>query len=180
IKPLPVNHDIEREKRKRKYSDTIAVNLDKTETANLYTKVNWAYGTEINDILLAALALALKEWNQMEKILLSLEGHGRETIIEDVDINRTVGWFTSQYPVLLELKQNAGDEQNQKHDLIAETIKTVKETLRKIPHKGINYGILKYLTTKEARANNRKASHKETVLRKEPHEKTVLRKEPHE
>ncbi|MCP4151120.1 MAG: AMP-binding protein, partial [bacterium] len=144
IKPLPVDREIReigREKRKRKYYDSVSMNLDKTDTANLFKKVNWAYSTEINDILLAALALALKEWNQMEKILLNLEGHGRESIIEDVDINRTVGWFTGLFPVLLDLKHVAGDN-------ISYTVKSVKETLRRIPNKGINYGILRYLTTK--------------------------------
>ncbi|MCP4157998.1 MAG: amino acid adenylation domain-containing protein, partial [bacterium] len=100
IKPLPVDREIGKDKQQRKYCDNVTINLDKTETENLLKKVNRAYSTEINDILLTALAMALKEWNQMEKILINLEGHGRETIIEDVDINRTVGWFTSQYPVL--------------------------------------------------------------------------------
>ncbi|MCP4147041.1 MAG: non-ribosomal peptide synthetase, partial [bacterium] len=144
IKPLPVDRRIDKEKRKRKYYDSVSMNLDKTETGNLFNKVNWVYSTEINDILLAALALALKEWNQMDKILINLEGHGREPIIEDVDINRTVGWFTSQYPVLLDLYHVPGD----KPDNLSNTVKSVKETLRRIPNKGINYGVLKYLTTK--------------------------------
>ncbi|MCP4219796.1 MAG: non-ribosomal peptide synthetase, partial [bacterium] len=110
VKPLTVDCEIGREKRKQKYYDSVTMNLDKTETANLLKKVNRAYSTEINDILLAALSLALMEWNQMEKILINLEGHGRESIIEDVDITNTVGWFTSQYPVLLDLKHVAREK----------------------------------------------------------------------
>ena len=68
---------------------------------------------------------------------LSLEGHGREDIIKDIDLSRTIGWFTSIFPVHLNVENP--------HDL-AEAIKTVKETLRKIPHKGIGYGILSHLT----------------------------------
>ncbi|MCP4154861.1 MAG: hypothetical protein GY757_44475, partial [bacterium] len=147
IIPLPVDreiHGITRKKRKRKYYDSVTMNLDKTETANLIQKANWAYSTEINDIFIAALALALKEWSGLEKIRINLEGHGREPIIEDIDINRTVGWFTSQYPVLLDLKQISPDKQAGQ-DKISYTVKAVKETLRRIPNKGINYGVLKYL-----------------------------------
>ncbi|MCP4154980.1 MAG: amino acid adenylation domain-containing protein, partial [bacterium] len=146
VKPLPVDREIRetgRDKRKVKYRENVDMSLDKTETLNLLKKVNWAYNTEINDILLAALALALKEWNQMEKIRLILEGHGRETIIEDVDINRTVGWFTSRYPVLLDLSHVSEKNRHQ----LAYTVKSVKETLRRIPNKGVNYGILTYLAT---------------------------------
>jgi non-ribosomal peptide synthase protein (TIGR01720 family) len=67
----------------------------------------------------------------------NLEGHGRETISENLDVTRTIGWYTAQYPVLLNM-QNTRD--------LAYTIKTVKETLRHIPGKGIGYGILRYLT----------------------------------
>ena len=71
------------------------------------------------------------------RLTLSLEGHGREDIIKDIDLSRTVGWFTSIFPVYLNI-ENPND--------LGEAIKTVKETLRQIPHKGIGYGILAYLT----------------------------------
>ncbi|MCP4155193.1 MAG: non-ribosomal peptide synthetase, partial [bacterium] len=161
IKPVPVDNKITREKRKQKYCDSVAMDLDKNETEDLFKKVNWAYGTEINDILLAALALALKEWKGLDKTLVNLEGHGREPIIEDVDINRTVGWFTSQYPLLLDLKNNPGG----KDKSLSYTIKTVKETLRRIPNKGINYGILKYLTKKALQAADHIEPLREGTLR---------------
>jgi iturin family lipopeptide synthetase B len=69
--------------------------------------------------------------------LISLEGHGRENLFEEINISRTIGWFTSEYPVLLDVSF-AGDPGRQ--------IKEIKEMLRKIPGKGIGYGILKYLT----------------------------------
>ncbi|MCP4150001.1 MAG: AMP-binding protein, partial [bacterium] len=153
IKPLPATWEIGSEKQKRKYRENVSMNRDKTETANLLKKVNWAYNTEINDILFAALALALSEWNGMGKIRINMEGHGRESIIEDVDINRTVGWFTTQYPVLLDLKQ-AASYKNDRRNYISYTVKSVKETLRQIPNKGINYGVLKYLTTKTRQTGN--------------------------
>ncbi|WP_051569069.1 non-ribosomal peptide synthase/polyketide synthase [Alkaliphilus transvaalensis] len=113
------------------------INLSEEETANLLRKVNRAYGTEINDILLTALTKTIGEWTGYDKVLINLESHGREEIIEGADITRTVGWFTAQYPVILERKQN---------DLISDLIKNVKDQLRLIPNKGIGYGILRYLS----------------------------------
>ncbi|MDK8180277.1 non-ribosomal peptide synthetase [Paenibacillus sp. UMB4589-SE434] len=109
--------------------------LDKAYTEKLLTKVNKAYATEINDILLSALTFTMGNFNQTERILINLESHGREQIVDDVDITRTVGWFTSQYPVVLHTKERVSD-----------LIKNTKDTLRRIPRKGIGYGMLKYLS----------------------------------
>ena len=73
-------------------------------------------------------------------MLLDLEGHGREDIFSDVDLSRTVGWFTTIFPVLLKLDENRNLEIN---------IKSVKEQLRQIPNRGFNYGLLRYLTKDE-------------------------------
>ncbi|OMF37149.1 condensation domain-containing protein, partial [Paenibacillus peoriae] len=66
-----------------------------------------------------------------------LEGHGREDILPDTDISRTVGWFTSQYPVLLDIGRDHA---------LSGRIKQVKESLRHIPNKGLGYGIWRYLS----------------------------------
>ena len=121
-------------------SKNIIINLSKGETERLLRGTSTAYNTEINDMLLCSLGLAIKEWSKNEKILIGLEGHGREEIIEDVSINRTLGWFTSTYPVILDMKNS---------DDIGYSIKNTKETLRHIPNKGVGYGILKYLTDPE-------------------------------
>ncbi|SYX84223.1 non-ribosomal peptide synthetase [Paenibacillus alvei] len=109
--------------------------LDQAYTEKLLTKVNKAYSTEINDILLSALTVSIANYNQTERILINLESHGREQIVDDVDITRTVGWFTSQYPVILHAQEH-----------ISDVIKFTKDTLRRIPRKGIGYGMLKYLS----------------------------------
>lgn len=133
---LPYDHQINADQKKD--SGLVAVSLSSEETELLLKEVHRAYNTEINDILLAALAVTLREWSQEEKILINLEGHGREEIIEDVDVNRTIGWFTSIYPVLIDLPNTADP---------GEMIKRTKERLRAIPNKGVGYGILKYLTS---------------------------------
>ncbi|WP_026906946.1 non-ribosomal peptide synthetase [Paucisalibacillus globulus] len=138
-------HDMKRVKRNKETQSpsghTIShktVVLDRDFTHDLLTKVNRAYSTEINDILLAALVLTLGTFNQSDKLLLNLESHGREQLLDEVDITRTVGWFTSQYPVVLN-----------KYDQLEEVIAGTKDTLRRIPNKGIGYGILKYLSKYE-------------------------------
>ncbi|HLP59542.1 MAG TPA: condensation domain-containing protein, partial [Candidatus Deferrimicrobium sp.] len=123
-----------------KDTGNISFSLNEEETGLLLTKVNEAFRTEINDILLTAWGIAIKRIFGIEQVLIALEGHGREEILEDIDISRTVGWFTSLYPVLINVSHiNDPDRQ----------IKEIKETLRQIPNKGIGYGILKYLTGEE-------------------------------
>jgi iturin family lipopeptide synthetase B len=144
VRHIPVDHEISREKRKFKHHDFVTVVLAEEQTHQLLTGVNRTYNTEINDILLTALGLAVKHWAGMDKILVNLEGHGREMVVEDVDITRTVGWFTTQYPVIMDME---------KSEDISYSIRNVKETLRAIPHKGIGYGILKYLTPSEKKGD---------------------------
>ncbi|KQB41358.1 non-ribosomal peptide synthetase [Flavobacterium aquidurense] len=108
--------------------------LDQSLTQKLQTKVHDVYNTEINDILLTGLGLAIRDVFGVEKSVVKMEGHGREEIIDGIDIGRTVGWFTSVYPFILDVSQSDGN-----------ALVTVKESLRKIPNKGIDYGILNYL-----------------------------------
>jgi len=138
IKALPKDYEAI-EQTTFKSCQTLYFNLSRDDTKDLLTQVNQAYNTEINDILLTALACCMKSWHKENKTLISLEGHGRENIL-DLDISRTIGWFTSMYPVILEISDA--------HD-IGYQIKHIKETLRKIPNKGIGYGILKYITSSE-------------------------------
>ena len=121
-------------------STNIEMRISKEDTDKLLRDTNKAYNTEINDILLAALGLTIKEWTGENKVLVNLEGHGREDIIPNMDITRTIGWFTSTYPVILEC-ENSSDT--------GYYIKSIKEGLRKIPNKGVGYNILKYITPKE-------------------------------
>ncbi|MEC0600840.1 amino acid adenylation domain-containing protein, partial [Bacillus spizizenii] len=118
-------------------SDTITVSLTKQLTEKLQRKTNAAYNTQINDLLLCALGMTVKNWFSLDKILINLEGHGREDILKNVSIDRTVGWFTSLFPVVLDMSRS--------NDL-SYCIQSTKEYLRKVPNKGIGYGILRYLT----------------------------------
>lgn len=105
-------------------------------TENLLTKSNQAYKTTINDVLITALGNALEVVFDKNEFVLQLEGHGRENIEEGIDITRTVGWFTTIYPVYLSMKNKDND---------IDRLIEVKETLHRIPNHGIGYGILKYI-----------------------------------
>jgi amino acid adenylation domain-containing protein/non-ribosomal peptide synthase protein (TIGR01720 family) len=115
------------------------VSLNAEETGSLLQQVPAAYNTQINDVLLTAFARAWSIWSGGCALFTNLEGHGRENLFDDVDLSRTVGWFTSIFPVFLELHQNGNEWQP------GEALKSVKEQLRRIPQHGIGYGIMRYL-----------------------------------
>jgi amino acid adenylation domain-containing protein/non-ribosomal peptide synthase protein (TIGR01720 family) len=137
IEIQPIKTDFQDENNRIKDVESLSYTLQEKETNLLLTKVNDAFGTEINDILLTALGLGITETFGNEQILIALEGHGREEILEDMDVSRTVGWFTSHFPVILDFSC--------RYDL-SRQIKELKETLRRVPYKGVGYGILKYLS----------------------------------
>jgi non-ribosomal peptide synthase protein (TIGR01720 family) len=115
--------------------------LSVAETRDLLTRVPAAYGTRVDDALVAALGAALGEWLGAGSIVVDLEGHGREEIGGGVDVSRTVGWFTSVFPVRLTLA--AGQSPRTR---LLET----KEMLRRVPRRGVGYGILRYLRDEPA------------------------------
>jgi amino acid adenylation domain-containing protein/non-ribosomal peptide synthase protein (TIGR01720 family) len=123
-----------------KSSAQICDSLDEAETKTLLHDLPSAYRTQINEILLTALAQTFTNWTKNNTLLVDLEGHGREPIFADIDLSRTVGWFTSIFPVCL----NFGET----NDIIQE-LKLVKEQLRQIPNQGIGYGLLRYLGREE-------------------------------
>ena len=123
-------------------SRSVGTRLSVAETEALRTRTHHAYNTQMNDVLLAALGRALGNWSSEQTTWITLEGHGRESLPGVSDVSRTVGWFTSLYP--FQLPPVGAD--------IGVQLKQVKEALRRIPRKGVEYGILKYLAAPEQRA----------------------------
>lgn len=117
--------------------------LSKENTKWLLGQVHHAYNTEINDVLISALGMALYGWLEIRQIVINMESHGRTDILPDINITRTVGWFTSQCPVLLYMHDP---------DNLSEWITKTKENLRTIPNKGLDYEVLKYLSPEHLRA----------------------------
>src|SRR6185312_15262253 len=99
--PLPV--DLAEGRNTVATARTVAVSLTVEETSALLYEVPLVYRTQVNDLLLTALAQVLTAWTGQSSVQVDLEGHGREEILEGVDLSRTVGWFTSIYPVCLEV-----------------------------------------------------------------------------
>lgn len=122
---------------------TVTVSLTAQETQALLQEAPQAYQTQVNDLLLTALAQTLSSWSGAQALWLDLEGHGREPIFDDLDLTRTVGWFTTLFPVRLDLPHTSGP---------GEVIKAIKEQLRGVPQKGLGYGVLRYLADPAARA----------------------------
>ena len=122
---------------------TVTLALTAEETSALLAGVAGAYSAQVNDALLAALGRALNGWTGGEVALVEVEGHGREEIFADVDLSRTVGWFTTLSPVLLDLRGAPGE---------GEALMAVKEHLRALPGRGLGHGALLYGGSPGARA----------------------------
>ncbi|VVM96644.1 non-ribosomal peptide synthetase [Pseudomonas fluorescens] len=124
-----------------RHAQVLHSRLDKTFTRQLLQQAPAAYRTQVNDLLLTALARVICRWSGHADTLIQLEGHGREDLFDDVDLTRTVGWFTSLFPVRLTPA-----------DSLPGAIKQIKEQLRAIPNKGIGFGVLRYLGDESVQA----------------------------
>ncbi|MCW3038051.1 MAG: Linear gramicidin synthase subunit, partial [Actinobacteria bacterium] len=122
----------------------VSVQLSPEETDALLHAAPAAYRTGINDVLLAALAWALSRWTGCERVSIDLEGHGREDVLDGVDLSRTVGWFTTLFPVVLDVPP--GEEPRWR-----ELVKSVRRQLRAIPGNGFGFGALQHLGPGPAR-----------------------------
>jgi amino acid adenylation domain-containing protein/non-ribosomal peptide synthase protein (TIGR01720 family) len=116
---------------------TLSVALSPEETAAILEEVPALYRSRIDEVLLAALALAFAGWAPGVALAVDLEGHGREELFENVDLARTVGWFTSIFPVFLPPADGLDP---------GAALTAVKERLRAIPDHGTGYGLLRYLS----------------------------------
>ncbi|HEX8430134.1 MAG TPA: condensation domain-containing protein, partial [Longimicrobium sp.] len=135
-RPIPVDYpdasDTEGE------GATLTVSLGADDTRALLRDVPPVYNTQINDALLTALAAAFGRWTGERAVVIDLEGHGREGMFDDVDVSRTVGWFTAIRPLRLEVP-DSGDA--------GAALRATKERLRAVPNKGVGYGLLRWLAT---------------------------------
>ncbi|WP_055533385.1 condensation domain-containing protein [Streptomyces graminilatus] len=117
----------------------------------LLTAVPGVVNGTVNDVLLTGLALAVLAWRRPETgaadggtVLVDVEGHGREDIAGAPDLSRTVGWFTTMYPVRFDLGRPDLDDAREGGPAAGQVLRTVKETLRAVPDHGIGYGLLRH------------------------------------
>ena len=129
----------------------LTLTLPAAVTEALLTRVPAAFHGGINDVLLTGLCLAIARWcgrrgrGAGTAVLLDLEGHGREEIFADVELSRTVGWFTSLFPVRLDPGSLDLDEALAGGPALGRALKVIKQQLRALPDNGLGYGLLRYL-----------------------------------
>ncbi|HLG56797.1 MAG TPA: non-ribosomal peptide synthase/polyketide synthase, partial [Vicinamibacterales bacterium] len=131
----------------------LSVTVPAAVAESLLTTVLSAFHAQVNDVLLTALALSVADWRRRRglpgtSLVVEIEGHGRDASVagdEDVDLTRAVGWFTSVYPVRLDLSDIDVAAAMTGQSAAGRALKAVKEHLRSVPAGGIGYGILRYL-----------------------------------
>ena len=133
--PLPV--DFVGGANTKESMQVVPVSLSEEQTWLLRYRILPASGSQIDDILLAALVHGLNEWTGDTSVLINVVGHGREMPFEDVDVSRTVGWFNIHYPLLLSLDGSL---------FPLEGLKSIKDQRARVPNHGTGYGLLRYLT----------------------------------
>jgi non-ribosomal peptide synthase protein (TIGR01720 family) len=120
-------------------TEKVELSWSKEETKALLSQCAGAYRTQINELLLSGVYLGLRKWSREPGLRITLEGHGREDLFEQLDLTQTVGWFTSTYPLTL----------HSESDTVSAVIKAVKEQYRSVPRHGIGYGILRQIRRDE-------------------------------
>jgi non-ribosomal peptide synthase protein (TIGR01720 family) len=130
----------------------LSTTLPAEHTEPLLTTVPAAFHAGVNDVLLTGLALAVNQWRGRPDgaVLLDLEGHGRQDVVPGADLSRTVGWFTSMYPVRLDPGPADWQEVRAGGPAIGRALKAVKEQLRAIPDHGLGFALLRYLNAETA------------------------------
>ncbi|WP_179867010.1 non-ribosomal peptide synthetase [Bacillus pseudomycoides] len=128
--------DFNKQEDLHKYNDSITFCLSIEKTRELLTTANETFTTSIQDLLVTALCRAIFDQTSKRDIVLEMESHGRQDLESNINVIRTIGWFTSLYPVLLNLGENND---------ISSQIKSIKEQLRAVPNNGIGYGFLTYV-----------------------------------
>jgi amino acid adenylation domain-containing protein/non-ribosomal peptide synthase protein (TIGR01720 family) len=121
---------------------TVTMFLGKDETRALLRDSSGPDRGHVNAVLLTALARTCIEWCGGDAALINIEWHGREELFPGVDVSHTVGWFTNIFPLLLSFKEKSWEPLS--------WLLAVKECLKAVPNNGAGYGILRYLTQKEA------------------------------
>ncbi|AUG80427.1 hypothetical protein CFP65_5736 [Kitasatospora sp. MMS16-BH015] len=123
------------------------------ETEALLHEVPRAHHADLHVLLLCALAEACAQWTGSSSLLLDLEGHGREELFEDVDLSRSVGWFTALYPLRIDLPTDP-----------AERPAAVREQVRRIPRRGIGHGLLRHLHPDASVRSRLAAGHRPEIV----------------
>ncbi|MEV6395234.1 amino acid adenylation domain-containing protein [Streptomyces sp. NPDC051907] len=164
--PLPLARERDPDRDTTATQREVVLRLPAERTGPLLSAVPAAFGAGVNDVLLAGLALAFADWRRRSggsdtSVLVDLEGHGREEDLggDGVDLSRTVGWFTSVFPVRLDTGPVDPAEAFSGGPAAEESVRRVREHLASLPANGVGYGLLRHLNprTREALASREQA-----------------------
>ena len=136
---LPV--DFARERRSEATAETVQVELPEDEGREVVSLAAQVWKAAANEVLLAAVVRGFAIWTGEARLLVDIEGHGREAVGDDIDLSRTVGWFTSIYPVEIDLRGETGGP--------GADVRAVARHLREVPGHGLGHGLLRHLGTPE-------------------------------
>ena len=123
-------------------AERLGVELSAEQTRTLLQEILAEEKVQINDVLLAALTQALAAWSGKRAFLVEMEGHGRESLFEEVNLARTVGWFTTVFPLFVKSERGASAK---------ETVRSISAMFARLPHHGIGYGLLRQGGSSEIR-----------------------------
>ena len=132
--PLPVDYPADRANTER-YTQTLVTSLSRHETQSLLDRLGAMQDVRVEDILLTTLVQTIAQWTGDTSCRIALEQHGRQAPVDDIDLSRTVGWFTALFPLTLDLP-DASDP--------ADPLRVIADQLRQIPSGGVGYGWLRY------------------------------------
>jgi non-ribosomal peptide synthase protein (TIGR01720 family) len=141
VAALPIDHPEHLAANTSGNIKTLLRTLERGETQIMLEKIPAAIGARADEVMLTALVLTFRDLTGAQCLLVDMESHGREELIEDVDLSRTVGWFTAIHPVLLDLR-GATDP--------GIALRTIMDQVRGVPNRGVGYGVLRYLSDDEA------------------------------
>lgn len=121
-------------------SRSILVEMEPFQTDQLLNAVTPFFETRFSDLLLAALVIAVNRFSGNKQVQIKVEGQGREDVGEELNLSRTLGWFTSFYPMSFRV-----DTDNS----LEEQIRAILDRIGEVPNRGIGYSILRYLNHKK-------------------------------
>jgi non-ribosomal peptide synthase protein (TIGR01720 family) len=142
IAPLPV--DRYSNENTEASANVVSISLEVEETQALLHEAPQAYHALVNDLLLTAVAQTFARWTGNGSLLIDLEDHGREAVVGGLDLSRTVGSLSAVYPIILKLADGGGPM-----EALGDSLKAIKEQLRRVPGGGVGYGLLRYLSGNE-------------------------------
>ena len=113
-------------------------------------KIPTKFHSGINEVLLTGLTVAILQWQRRrgqirQSVLIDIESHGRQELFSGVDVSRTIGWFTSLYPVRLDIGSLNFEDVWTGGKSLGQLFRAFKEQVRAVPDGGIGYGLLRYL-----------------------------------